>query len=377
MRGVSIFILFITAILSFTLEGYTQEQPFFLNQYTPLSKKDSNKLFLRIENLNFIKNVEYPGDFDKGNTLLGYLITPKLTYYALSNLRIEGGVRLLKYFGFTHFSQTEPIFTLHYQFLPQASIIIGSLNQNYNHNLLTPLFKTEHYFQSKGENGIQVLYAYKQLKFDTWINWEQFIFPNSPIQEKFTFGFSGNYELSPHFSSNKWSIPLQIIGTHTGGETDNNNSSIQTITNATTGIIYQRSIKTHHLKSWGFQGLFLLFREFAPIHKLPFRRGQAFYPSINLKTTNSIINISYWNAYNFLSSKGSLLYQSYNPQMQYLEPHRQLLSGEYTVMKKITKGIKIGGRIGIHYDLYATCVNHSMALYILFDKDFFLKKITR
>ena len=106
-------ILSVFAIVFIQLIGHAQTEHSFFNNYNDFTAADSNKLFLRIENFNFIKNNEYKGTFADGATLLGYLLSPKLAYYPSNNIRIKAGIRMQKYSGITKYSEAEPLFTVH------------------------------------------------------------------------------------------------------------------------------------------------------------------------------------------------------------------------------------------------------------------------
>ena len=178
-------VLFLIGFLNLSLQAQ-QYNPFY-SLHGEFKSDAKEKLFFRLENLNFAKNNEYKGEFAEGATYIGYIATPKLVYYPTSDFRIEGGIRLHKYSGLTDFPESEPVFSIHYQPEGKFSFILGTLNQDDNHHLHEALFEPERFYTDGAENGLQALFKSEHLNFDTWINWEQFIFQNDPFQEAFTF----------------------------------------------------------------------------------------------------------------------------------------------------------------------------------------------
>ena len=67
-----LFYLFITGFSSAVSQSNYQN--------TNIQLADTSKLFLQLDNTNFIKNNEYFGDIAEGYTLLGFNLTPKLVY---------------------------------------------------------------------------------------------------------------------------------------------------------------------------------------------------------------------------------------------------------------------------------------------------------
>lgn len=338
--------------------------------------QDSSKLFFRFENLNFVKNNEYGGDYLKGTTWVGYLATPKLIYSPSKNFRIEAGVRFQKYSGRENFTESEPIFSAIYKPSEKVNFIIGSLNQNNNHNLSEPMFEPERYFTETGENGFQLQYQSKRLQFDTWINWEQFILENDPFQEKFTFGITGDYKLNSISSNNTLSIPVEIMFTHRGGEIDSSDESVQTIGNFASGLKFERKIVNARIKSWNIKAMGYYFSDNSSEKEFTYDKGHAIYPQIGIKTKKSSLSLGYWNAYKYASSRGSELFKTrVIAEDNYIETRKELATLNYYYEHKISKGIHFGGKLDMYYDLKNSKENFAAAIYLRINGDFFLKKI--
>ncbi|WP_421917776.1 hypothetical protein [Marinifilum sp.] len=371
MKKITILILLLTILVNISFGQAIN--PYF--HFKDFNKADSSKLFLRFENLNFVKNNEYNGEFSKGATWVGYLATPKLVYYPSSNFRIEAGVRLQKYSGRVNFTETEPVFSAIYKPSNKIEFIMGSLNQNNNHDLSEPMFEPERYFMETAENGFQLLYNTQKLDFQTWINWEQFILENDPFQERFTFGISGKWKLNHSKESNLF-VPLEVIITHRGGEIDSSDGSVQTVANYGSGLAFKKQIENSTIKSWYVKAMAYYFSDNSSEKEFIFDKGHALYPQVGFTTKNAQLNLGYWNAYHFASSRGSKLFQTIAIDTPgYFEDRRELATLNYYHEHKIASGIHFGGKLDVYYDLKNSKENWAAAIYLRINGDFFLKKV--
>ena len=74
--------------------------------------QEAHKLYLQVQNLNFVKNNEYFNDIIPGQTLFGYQLKPRLVYFAAKNVRVEAGLFVLRDFGKAQFTQLAPVFSV-------------------------------------------------------------------------------------------------------------------------------------------------------------------------------------------------------------------------------------------------------------------------
>jgi hypothetical protein len=338
--------------------------------------RDTSKLFFRFENLNFVKNNEFDGDMIDGATWIGYMATPKFIYYPSSNFRIEAGARLQKYSGRENFTESEPIFSAIYNASDKLQLILGSLDQDNNHMLSQPIFKSERYFIDNAENGFQMKYKSRRLKLDTWINWEQFILEDDPFQEHFTYGLSGNWQFNNLSSQNSWSIPFEYLAIHKGGEIDASDLPVQTITNMAIGLQFTRKTENSRITSWTIRAMSYSYSDDSSESQLAFTEGHAFYPQLEITTKKSKLSVGYWSAYKYIAPKGLEFFQS----VSYKEPdlnfeRRDLATMNYYYQQKITKGIDFGGKVDLYMDLRENKVGLVSAIFLRINGDFFLKKL--
>jgi len=370
------FILFVgMGFLSQSIKAQ-QYNPFY-SHYGDFNANAQEKLFFRFENLNFSKNNEYSEPFADGYTLMGYLATPKVVYYPSSNLRIEAGIRLQKYTGLTDYSKKEAVFSIHYQASDKLALILGTLNQDDNHHLHEAIFEPERFFTDKAENGIQALYKSKIINFDTWINWEQFIFQNDPFQEVFTFGLTADFRLTNPESSHCLSIPVQALYTHKGGEIDSSDGMVQTIKNFGTGLVYSKTFENSWIRNFNADALSFHFSDNSSFKEFVFNKGKAFHFRMGAETKHSYIKLGYWMGNKFNSSRGAALFQSVSViDNSHIEKRRDLLTAKYRIQKSISKGILLGGQVDCYYDLNSKSdYSFAASVFVRINGEFFLKNL--
>lgn len=360
-----------------TLSSEAQQFNPFYSHYSKFNPEAKDNLYFRFENLNFVKNNEYNGDFVKGVTHIGYIASPKLIYYPTSDFRIEAGVRLQKYSGRTNFSESEPIFSVHYQANKNLSLILGSLNQEDNHHLHEAIFEPERYFTDNAENGIQAIYNSKSLNVDTWINWEQFIFQDDPFNEVFTFGLTADMQLNNTDSDFSLKLPVQVLFSHRGGEIDASDKNKQTIRNLVTGLSLTKKLHNSRFKSYQLEALSLQFKDNSSSGEFGYNSGSALHFRLGANTKHSDIKIGYWAGNKFNSSRGSALFQSSSVfDEKILVSHINMFTAKYRIQKSISKGILVGGQVDAYLDVsFITDLSYAASVFVRINGEFFLKKL--
>ncbi len=368
--------LFIPFILLVSLFSVNAQNNLPLNSYKNFNRADSSQLFFRFENLNFIKNKEYSSYFVKGETLLGYLATPKLVYYPSIKVRIEGGARLQRYFGRNGFSDIQPIFSLIYKPNSNHTIIMGALNQNSNHQLSDVMLNSEFYYTKNAENGLQYTYNSQKFQLDTWLNWKQFIFDGDPFQEKLTFGISGNLYLIKNTAKNSLSVPLSILLNHEGGQIDTSPKSVLTMINMASGLKWEHKTNGAFLKSWDVKMMAYFFTNKLSKRDFVFQNGYALYPQIGFRTKKSTLNLGYYTPYHFTAPNGSTIFSSnLNSNDTYFNDRNNLITAGYSFKHQIANGIDLGTEWNFYYRLNDKKLYFDMGLYVSANLDFFITKL--
>jgi hypothetical protein len=369
------FILLIKFTIFFICNAlYAQnDNTFYLNN-TELIPSDSNKLILSISNINFIKNNEYFNEIEQGFTWIGFFIQPKLIYYPTSSTKIIGGMHLLKYSGKDNFTKVLPVFSFSYKPYNSITIIIGSLTGTINHQLIEPLYKFEHYYFDNIENGIQFLINTKYVKSDSWLHWESFNLPDEQTKEQFSFGTNLNLFITNPESKNVFYFPLQVFLFHNGGQVEN--ATIQTIENSATGFAFEHFFNNIFLKSLGTKNYFCTYNDLSNIFHYKYSQGWGESSNIFLNTKYFYLMFGYWHSKYFIAPEGEPLFLN-NSRIYdyYYEAYRNLITSKIQIERTIAKGINIGLRFESYYEYAKKDFDFSYGLNLIFNRDFFIKKI--
>jgi hypothetical protein len=363
------------ALLLFPNNMEAQYYPSSFYRNIQIDSAKDNSLELRIENSNFLKNNEYFNDIVEGYTLIGYFFNPKLVYYPTKNTRLEAGAHFLKYSGVDQFSKVLPTFSFHYQPSKSVEIILGTLNGTTNHQLVEPIFKYEYFFTDNVENGLQFLFGSKHIKSDIWINWQQFIFKDEDKQEIFTLGLSNRFFINKQNSLHSFSIPLQILYVHHGGEINEPPKPVTTRNNATLGLNYTYKPQNSFIKSALIESSYVSFKDMSSEYLLPYIIGYGIYTMGNLKVSYFDLQVTHWYGNFYLSERGDPIFTSLSTYHQgYVEPKRALITSRLLFEKSIIKGLDIGAGFETYSDLYNYTMDYWYMFYINFNRDFFIKK---
>ena len=366
----SVFILFII------LSAKTQYNNSLYLVNPQINPADSQKLFLNIDNANFMNNNEFFGDFVDGYTLIGFHLTPELVYFPTKKVKIKAGVHLLKYYGLETFSSVIPTFSLQYSLTPSLSMIFGSLYGTANHRLIEPMYEFERYFVKNHEAGIQFLLKTRIFESDTWLNWERFITEGDPFQEEFTLGTSNIANLSPEDAKIRLSIPFQMIAFHKGGQISAVNGNIQTVINTATGLLIKKDFSNSNFKVIELSNYFLSYNDLSSTKRFPFDQGWAVYSNLITEWKSLTFGAGYWYADSYITKRGRPVFQSVSVKDPlYFEETRQLITSKIMLNKKIGKEIKIGLRFETYYDLLNKKLDYTYGLHIIYNQRFFLKRI--
>lgn len=365
-------------LLFIALEGavgqtFQEYASFYKNQ----EEVEAGTLNFRIESMGFFQNNEYLGEFVNGYTLTGALFRPKLTYSPVDGLYLETGAHLIKYNGKDALQNVVPWFSLRYQFSKKFTVVTGNLDQNNQHGLPEQLWESERMYTDKPEAGLQFLYNTRKFAAQTWVSWEQFIQPNDPYQEHFTFGLTGNGLLYDNESLSV-GIPVHVLFYHQGGEINVNPDGprprMQTHANFSGG--WALAIKAgERLKTLNLSGNWL---GYAAVTKdsntLPFEDGHAFLLEASGQTRHSKISLSYWNAFQFIAPKGRLLYQSVSDSdPTYSKADRSIVSAKYFWQKNVTKDARVAFQAEAFFDVPTGNLSYSYGFFVLLNSDFLIR----
>lgn len=298
---------------------------------TPIHAQDSSSISLRADGYLFFIDDEYFGRRIEGYTLPGFRLNPKVVWSNGKHLTLSGGVSWLHYWGAHNYPNT-----MSYGVLPNHSdtatsmhvvpwlqakiqlaewleLTLGSLASDDNHYLPTPLRDVEREVAADPECGLK-LSAWGDLGKDWWgsaewwIDWREFIWNNSPRQERFTMGLSGQLRYDIPSSDFSLSLPLYFLAQHVGGQVLSTTTPIQNNFNASSGlgVLYSWddpwTIGLHCLAMWYHQ-----YGNTA----IPFTDGWGLYPMLKIIYNQRLgLEISYWQGERFVPLLGSWLYSN-------------------------------------------------------------------
>ena len=257
---------------------------------------------------------------------------------------------------------------------PHLDFVLGSLYGTINHKLIEPLFQFEKYYENNVENGLQFLYHNRYIESDLWVNWERFIFPNSPYKEEFTTGFSNTIKFTGE--KNKWVvfIPVQVLIAHRGGQIDTSSVKLETLMNAATGLNLGYKFNKGFIKYIGLENHYLIYNDLAG-NAPKLGEGYAIYSNLRLSSAKFHLVLGYFQGHNFVAPRGEPLFQSISQKdTAYVKTDRQLITGKLGFDKEIFDGIKLGVRFESYYDIEAGNFDYSYSVNIVFNRDFLIGK---
>lgn len=250
-------------LMTMGVAAHAQMDSLLFQREHRLDSIDSGTLAIEVDNVTFFKDNEYDGRQVTGYTLPGLWIQPKVTYQANKNIKFEAGVHSLIYYGKRRYPNAAyqdigawkgndymegthllPFFRANVQ-MGKVNVVLGDLYGGANHRLIQPLYCQELNLTSDPEKGVQVLVGMDRWHLDAWCDWQSFIFKGDTHQESFIFG--GNSEVR---LGRKWTIPLQVVVQHRGGEiqVDSAHHGVQTLINYSLGGRFDTGINTSWLK---------------------------------------------------------------------------------------------------------------------------------
>lgn len=335
-----------------------------------------NELFIKIQNLNYLKNNEYSNAMVDGYTLFGYQFNPQLGYKFSRYLSLEAGIFVNKDFGNNRFTQVSPTFSLRYH-KNGFKMIFGNIDGSLNHQLIEPIYNFERVFSNRLESGLQFGLTRKYFGFDIWVDWQNMIYRFSNEKEKLVAGLSMNVL---KLKNDRWEfrIPLQGLVIHTGGQIDTLRGGSSTDYNGAAGIVLDRRFDKKFLKHLYLDVRYVL-------------RSNNYYDGPNTVETwgdgwmwnfgmkgayRTNLMLSYWHGDSYYAEFGGDLYSSLSRSVfypWYSQRIRELMILRLTKQISLAKGIDLMLRAEPYYDFGNTQFEYSYGFYISIDERFWLK----
>jgi hypothetical protein len=332
-----------------------------------------NRLFVAIDNISFFKNNEYATVIVPGYTLPGFWLETKATYYPAKNMKLEGGVHSIWFWGAgkypacaysdlsrwngdesAHVVHVLPYFRAQVALSKQVDIILGDLYGGANHNLIEPLYNPELNLTADPEAGLQLLWHTPRLDFDSWVDWTSFIYRSDTHQEVFTFGLSSRVKGNRPESRMHVYFPLQVLIQHRGGQIDATDLPVQTVLNGAMGIGLDWNFRRSGLKKINLECDVTGYSQHAG-NTWPLKRGYGIYTALSVDFLSFRVKSSYWQCDRFISIFGNPLYGAVSmssPDACFIRPKMVSSGAEYT------RSFAPGFALGVDFNLYYRLAGH-------------------
>ena len=347
---------------------------------TRLNPQDNDRFHLGIDVTGFFKNNEYFSPIVKGETLPGVRFMPYVGYQLSDRFRMELGGYNIYYSGDQYKEGTYAFAGIHaklqYAFTSETSLTIGNYRGGVNHRLIEPLYTWEKHLTERPESGLQFRYEGERHFADVWVNWQRFIQHGDSVPEVLTFGASGELELGRKGRS-RWSVPLQLLINHQGGQIDVSEERMIVAGNAAAGLIYQRDCPGRFPESWSMEVYLVGYYDKLPDNAVrPYESGWGIYPVVRATERGFMAQCGYWYAQQFYAFEGEPLFASFNP--LYPEttlPRRSMLTLKLSYEKQLHRLIGFGGFMETYSDFKRGKTDYCFGVYLRFKGNFSLQSV--
>lgn len=334
-------------------------------------------VFVKVQNLNFLKNNEYYNPFADGYTLFGIQFNPQLGYQLSKYTSVEGGIFLSKDFGNPDFTLVQPSFTFRYR-KDDFKMLFGNIDGSLNHQLIEPVYNFEGVITHRQESGVQFVLNKRLYDFDVWVDWQNAIYNYSNEQEKIWGGVSANV-LKLRGEKVELKLPFQMTVYHEGGQIDTTKMGLTKNMNYAPGLVLSYYPSGGAIQRFVADGRYVIRTnnyEDSVAHR---SQGSGVMANIGFSTRKNFdVLLSYWYGDDFYNDMGGFLYSSRSRTVAYSsyysERYRSLL------ILRLTKRITLPGRVALtlraepHYDLIKNIFEYSFGVYIRVDEKFWLGK---
>ncbi len=327
-----------------------QENTSYISTPLPDSLK-SGSFSVQLLNNNFVKNNEYFGSFTEGITYIGSVLQPELTYAFSRKTSLTFGWYARYFYGLEKTNKSLPVIRFDYNFMKGGKVLFGQLSGQLNHRLIEPIYSSDNYFEKNPENGIQLLIDKFGAQADIWMDWEHYLMPGDSLQEQITGGANIGYDFKG-IHQFVFSVKLQALMHHHGGQVDISDAPLQTRANIAPGISVEyipesKVVTEATISSWLVKAL-----DLSPNPTLPYTRGQGVYTTATVENNWIMLMAGLWHGNRYFSPMGDYLFQSVSEVYpNYTQVNRNLLNLKFLFNHKIAPGVKAGIRFESYHDL--------------------------
>ena len=284
-------------------------------------------LGIELEALAFFKDNEFDGNVQRGYSLPGVRLQPRLTYTPIDEIKLELGLHATIYSGANKY----PCYVFHdiatwkgdqYQsgahLLPffratarfkSITLAVGDIYGGATHGFVEPMYNPELILTDDPEMGFQMIVDTKRWHSDLWMNWQSYIFKESSHQEAFTVGWTQNinvWKRKKEDRTHSLDIPIQLVIQHRGGEQDNTKMGVQTIANGALGMGYEYKAPGNRIVTGVQAEVMALYCLQQSGNLWPFKNGPALWVKASVDFIRDLrVTAGFFSAKNFCSLYGS------------------------------------------------------------------------
>lgn len=284
-------------------------------------------LGIELEALAFFKDNEFDGNVQRGYSLPGVRLQPRLTYTPIDEIKLELGLHATIYSGANKY----PCYVFHdiatwkgdqYQsgahLLPffratarfkSITLAVGDIYGGATHGFVEPMYNPELILTDDPEMGFQMIVDTKRWHSDLWMNWQSYIFKESSHQEAFTVGWTQNinvWKRKKEDRTHSLDIPIQLVIQHRGGEQDNTKMGVQTIANGALGMGYEYKAPGNRIVTGVQAEVMALYCLQQSGNLWPFKNGPALWVKASVDFIRDLrVTAGFFSAKDFCSLYGS------------------------------------------------------------------------
>lgn len=354
-------------------------------------------LKLRCSSESFLYNNEYEPSLYTGYSLPGFRFSANLEHsmYVLHGAALSVGAYTLRYWGASRYPagaaykdiafwsddhyrrlRVVPLFRAEIKPTAHSRVILGSIYGGAAHRLIEPMYNPELNLTADPEAGFQYIYSSPRFRFDTWIDWQSFIYKRDDHQEAFTFGLSSAWQVYRRKSADSLTIelPVQITTSHRGGEYNLvANDTVHTWGNAAIGL--NINFRVPQLKNAQFRlSAYALGYNQRGEH-YPLNKGYGFYTDLRTSLRLFDVGARYWYGHDWVSPQGMPLANGLDAKGTALPHGRSSYINLYAYFNIVLKkDVRLGAMASLWIHPLIGKVSYSDGIYLAFSPSFMLVK---
>ena len=360
-------------LVAFYYNTYSQTPFSCIIQQDSLSK-DSALFHISTDIIPFLKNNEYFSPIVEGYTLFGTNFKAGGYAQPSSKTKIYFGLNAIKYYGESKINTFVPELYIQHAFNKQISVMMGSLSNRPETNLLPLLTNHENILSESPNEGLAFAFRTNRLQWDIWVAWLQFLHPYEHSQEKIFFGNVFEYNIIKH-EQFEMGIPVQFTAYHIGGQINDVWMPLHMVTNNAVGLSLKLKQKKRSLTARYF---YVGYTDLSSNSDYVYKNGDGHFADLTLQAKHIQTSVGYWQGYQFYSPFGETMYSSISGRIPLDNPptnqqKRKLITAHLYYNTELAKGLTLLCGAQLFYDTKNSICDYSYSFILRY---FFDKSIT-